>query len=125
MIVDDERVIGDTLVLIFGASGYLGRAVYSAEQALEIIPEWRPELAIIDVCLPKMNGIELAIWVKAEYPECRISLFSGQPATSELLASAAQSFDILTKPVHPVEMLRIASTLFQPKVDDESTGLVN
>ena len=61
LIVDDERTIADTLVLIFSANGYETRASYSAEQALEIIADWLPDLAILDVVLPKMNGVDLAI----------------------------------------------------------------
>ena len=125
LIVDDEPLIADTLVLIFTASGYAARGVYSAEKALAMAPEWQPELAIIDVCLPNMNGIDLAIRMKSEYPECHLSLFSGQPATRDLLRDAAQSFEILSKPVHPREMLRIASQLLPPKADEAPAALPN
>ena len=77
LFVDDERVIADTLGIIFSNHGYVTRAVYSAEQALELMSDWLPDLAIIDVLLPGMNGIDLAIRLKAEYPDCRLSLFSG------------------------------------------------
>ena len=64
LIVDDEHTIADTLDAIFSASGYETRTSYSAEQALEIVVEWQPDLAILDVVLPKMNGIDLAIFLK-------------------------------------------------------------
>ncbi|MGA9245472.1 MAG: response regulator [Silvibacterium sp.] len=114
LIVDDERTIADTLDLIFSASGYETRAAYSAEQALEILAEWLPDLAIIDVVLPLMNGIDLAILLTAKYPACRPLLFSGQALTAELLAEAAANghkFDILAKPVHPTELLERTLTL--------------
>jgi DNA-binding NtrC family response regulator len=117
LIVDDERVIADSLALIFSNEGYEGRAVYSAEQALELISEWIPQLAIIDVKLPGKNGIDLAILLKEECRDCRVMLFAGQAATSDLLASARQSghfFDILEKPVHPSELLTLASRLLDP-----------
>ena len=77
LFVDDERLIADTLAIIFSSQGYETRAVYSAEQALELISDWLPNLAIIDVRLPGMNGIDLAIRLRAEYPDCIVSLFSG------------------------------------------------
>ena len=107
LFVDDERLIADTLAIIFSSQGYETRAVYSAEQALELISDWLPNLAIIDVRLPGMNGIDLAIRLRAEYPDCRLSLFSGQASTSDLLELARQkghSFDIIAKPVPPVEI---------------------
>jgi DNA-binding response OmpR family regulator len=70
LFVDDERLIADTLAIIFSSQGYETRAVYCAEQALELISDWLPHLAIIDVQLPGMNGIDLAIRLKAEYPDC-------------------------------------------------------
>jgi len=125
LVVDDEPVIADTLALIFSRSGYQGRAAYSAEEALVLIPEWRPELAILDVYLPKMNGIELAIWMKAEYPECRVSLFSGQPGAGDLLAAAGHKFEILAKPMHPSEILGVASRLLRSSPDDRAGSLAN
>jgi DNA-binding response OmpR family regulator len=114
LIVDDEHTIADTLDAIFSASGYETRTSYSAEQALEIVVEWQPDLAILDVVLPKMNGIDLAIFLKAQCPDCRLLLFSGQPLTADLLAEAAtkgHTFDTLAKPVHPTEMLERALKL--------------
>ena len=104
LIIDDEPTIADTLAVIFSSSGYEARAVYSAEQALEMLEEWRPDLAVIDVVLPGMNGIEFAIFLKASYPACQFLLFSGQPGTSGLLEEAKKKgylFDILAKPLHP------------------------
>lgn len=114
LIIDDERTIADTLDLIFSAGGYETRAAYSAEQALEIIAEWLPDLAIVDVVLPLMNGVNLAIFLTAQYPACRLLLFSGQSLTADLLAEAATKgykFDILAKPVHPTEILERALNL--------------
>ncbi len=114
LIIDDEPTIADTLSVIFASSGYDARAVYSAEQALEMLEEWRPDLAIIDVVLPGMNGIEFAIFLKASYPNCQFLLFSGQPGTSSLLEEAKKKghlFEILAKPLHPTFMLATVSDM--------------
>lgn len=113
-VLDDERVVADTLGIVFSKSGYDARAAYSAEEALALIPVWTPQLALIDVYLPGMNGIDLAIRLKAEYPLCRISLFSGDPGTGDLLAASGQPFEVTAKPVSPSEMLAIASRLLAP-----------
>ena len=111
LIVDDERVIADTLTAIFSSSGYETRAAYSAEQALQVLSDWHPDLAILDVVLPLMNGIELAVVLVAQCPDCRLLLFSGQSVTTDLLAAAAtkgHNFDVLAKPVHPTVLLETA-----------------
>ncbi len=114
LIVDDERWTSDTLATIFNIAGYEALATYSAEEALEIINTWQPALVIVDVVLPRMNGIDLAIDLAGRCPACQILLFSGNPSTAQLARAAAQAghpFEILEKPVHPDLMLERASHL--------------
>jgi DNA-binding NtrC family response regulator len=121
LVVDDEEAIADTLALIFRSNGYEARMAYSAEQALELLETWRPDLAIIDVVLPGMNGIEFAIFLKASYPEIHFLLFSGQPGAGGMLEEAKKKghlFEILAKPLHPTFMLAtVANMLSSPPVD--------
>lgn len=123
LIIDDERAIADTLAMVFSKSGYDARGVYSAEEALALIPAWTPHLAIIDVYLPAMNGIDLAIRLEAEYPQCRVSLFSGEPGTDEMLTASGQPFEVIAKPISPSEMLAIASRLLDPAAEPEHGAL--
>ncbi len=128
LIIDDEPTIADTLAVIFASSGYESRAVYSAEQALEMLEEWRPDLAIIDVVLPGMNGIEFAIFLKASYPNCQFLLFSGQPGTSSLLEEAKKKghlFEILAKPLHPTFMLATVSDMLTPCQEPPNPNLLH
>jgi len=114
LIVDDEVAIADTLAIIFRTQHYEVRVAYSAEDAIEVIAEWRPDLAIIDVMLPEMNGIDLAIVTKANYRGCHVLLFSGHANTALLLEEAVKKghqFEVLAKPVHPELMLERASAL--------------
>ena len=114
LIVDDEKTICRTLAAIFTKRGYETRTAYSAEQAVEVIAEWQPDLAILDVGLPNMNGIDLAIALETSHPACRVLLFSGQPSTSDLLEQASQGghlFEILAKPVHPNLLLDTVANL--------------
>jgi CheY-like chemotaxis protein len=84
LIVDDDRTIADTLALIFSSGGYETQTAYTAEQAIEIVAEWLPDLAIIDVVLPQTNGIDLAILLTAQCPACRLML---SPASRSLSLS--------------------------------------
>jgi DNA-binding NtrC family response regulator len=115
LIVDDERVIADTLSLILSKSGYNVLTAYDAKTALEIARSTPPALLITDVVMPGMTGIELATMLVKVIPECKVLLFSGQAATVDLLAKArdmGQEFAILAKPVHPTDMLRRVSECF-------------
>jgi len=121
LVVDDEESIADTLALIFRSNGYEARPAYSAEESLELLETWKPDLAIIDVVLPAMNGIEFAIFLKASYPEIHFLLFSGQPGAGGLLEEAKKKghlFEILAKPLHPTFMLAtVANMLSSPPAE--------
>jgi CheY-like chemotaxis protein len=109
LIVDDERIIADTLSMILSRSGFSTVTAYDGLEGLEIAQTVRPDLVISDVMMPGMTGVELAITVTQTIPTCRILLFSGQAATVDLLEKArdaGHSFTTLTKPVHPTDMLK-------------------
>jgi len=115
LIVDVDPAITETLSVILQPHGYEVRAANSAETAIEIIAQWKPELAILDVMLPRMNGIELALVLKANHAACHLVLFSGHAETPALMEEAARNgnmFEILAKPVHPLFMLDFVSSLF-------------
>jgi CheY-like chemotaxis protein len=108
LVVDDERVIADTLAIILNQAGFDASAVYTGTGAVEQAREIRPDLIISDVIMPEMNGIEAAINIRSFLPSCKILLFSGQAATANLLENAraqGHDFEILAKPVHPQDLL--------------------
>jgi DNA-binding NtrC family response regulator len=123
LIVEDEKVVADTLGQILASHGYEIRVFYSAEDAVETIANRSPNLAILDVMLPKMNGIEFAVVLKENLPDCHVLLFSGQPSVEALMQKArneGHDFEILAKPVHPTVMLDAISTLLSPEGPDHA-----
>jgi DNA-binding NtrC family response regulator len=111
--VDDEPEVTESLSEILTRHDYEVRAAMTAEAAIETVATWAPDLALVDVVLPRMNGIELAGIIREAHPFCRLVLFSGQHTTQELLEEAAKKghlFEILAKPVHPMFMLDYVSS---------------
>jgi CheY-like chemotaxis protein len=108
LVVDDERVIADTLAIILNQNGFTAMPVYSGTGAIEKARAERPDLIITDVIMEDMNGIDAAISIRQFLPSCKILLFSGQAATADLLEKArarGHEFEILAKPVHPQDLL--------------------
>jgi CheY-like chemotaxis protein len=98
LIVDDERLIADTLALILTRHGFETTAVYSGEAAVEAAATVQPDVVITDVIMDGMNGIEVATRLCALHPGCRVILFSGQLETADLLQDAerrGRSFEIM------------------------------
>jgi DNA-binding NtrC family response regulator len=108
-VVDDERIIAETLAMILNQAGFIAFAFESPRQALDAAgQDAKPDLLITDVMMPEMTGTDLAIQFRRTYPECKVLLFSGQAATANLLEAAraqGYEFDLLTKPIHPSDLL--------------------
>ena len=107
-VVDDEPVIASSLAAILQMNGFSAKFFTCPLEALAAALSESPDLVISDVAMPGISGIDLAIQMRAQYPNCKILLFSGQAATSDLLEHArAQGYDfrLLQKPVHPSEFL--------------------
>jgi DNA-binding response OmpR family regulator len=125
LIVDDEKVIADTLSIILSKSGFDTFVAYDGPSALALALEIAPQLLISDVVMPGMSGIDLAISLSGTLPQCRVLLFSGQASTVDLLEKARRSghnFTTLTKPVHPTDLLnRISECLaVQTSVENQT-----
>lgn len=108
LIIDNEKTIADTLVMIFESKGHKAEAVYDGNAALERLESFVPDCVISDVIFPGMNGIEVCAKIEAMYPDCRIFLFSGQAETNELVETAragGHKWELLLKPLDPAELL--------------------
>jgi DNA-binding response OmpR family regulator len=90
LVVDDERVIADTLVIILNRNGFEATAAYSGETAVELAESIQPEMVISDVIMNDMNGIDAAIHIRRILEKAR---------------SHGHEFEILAKPVHPQDLL--------------------
>jgi CheY-like chemotaxis protein len=107
-VVDDEKVIANTLAIILTQAGYEAHALFSGQEAIDSLDRLQPDLLITDVMMSGMTGIEAAIIVRTKLPDCRILLLSGQATTADLLERArirSHEFEILAKPVHPTVLL--------------------
>lgn len=112
LIVDDASLVAETLALILSSRGHQAKVAHSAEEAIDIFSGWKPDIAILDVVLPGMNGIELGKVLKANYPDCEIVFISGAPQVGELLELAraqGESYSIQAKPLDPASILAIVT----------------
>lgn len=113
LVVDDQRLIADTLAEILNNAGFDAVAAYDGWEALEKATRFRPDWMITDVLMPRMNGVELAIAMKKNHPATTILLFSGQAGISELLQEGHRQgyqFELIPKPVHPLKLIERLTT---------------
>lgn len=108
-VVDDEKIIAETLSIILGQNGLAARFFTDPTEALTAARVEVPDLLLSDVMMPRISGIDLAIQVRKHCPACKVLLFSGQADTVDLLSEArnqGHDFSLFLKPIHPSDLLR-------------------
>jgi DNA-binding response OmpR family regulator len=108
LIADDEPTVANTLRMILESAGYRTIVAHDGHEAARLIREAGPDAVLLDVILPRIDGVEVAIQACRTAPNCKVVLFSGRPDAADLLAAArvrGYSFEILAKPARPQELL--------------------
>jgi DNA-binding response OmpR family regulator len=117
LVVDDDRVIQQLLEVNLELEGYdvVARAS-DGNEALDKAAELKPDIIILDIMMPKMDGLEVCRRLKADPKLSKIPVI--------LLSARAQDFDVragleigasayLTKPFDPVELLDVVGRLLK------------
>jgi CheY-like chemotaxis protein len=95
LVVDDVRDVADSLVMLLQTLGADVRAVYDGEAALAAVVEFRPQLALVDISMPKMDGYETARRIRL-LPEGRdivLAALSGWGQEDDRRRAFAAGFD--------------------------------
>jgi two-component system nitrogen regulation response regulator NtrX len=106
MIVDDEEGIRETLSGIFEDEGYEAVTAPSGEEAVPLAKETNPDIVVLDVWLPGMDGLETMKALREFNPDLPVIIISGH-ANIELAVKATRigAYDILEKPLSMEKVL--------------------
>jgi len=105
LIVDDETVVRDSLGKWFSSEGYQARPVASAREALESIASAEYDVALIDIKMPGMDGMELQARLKDADPELTVIVMTGYASVETAVQALKQgAYDYITKPIDPDEL---------------------
>jgi CheY-like chemotaxis protein len=111
LIVDDNSDAAEMLAMLVGSLGHIARAEGDSRRALDRVRDERPDVCIIDIGMPELDGYQLAQLLRAQAGTTRLTLIAvtgyGQPEDRER-AYAAGFDEHLTK---PADMNRLAELL--------------
>ncbi|NYF77875.1 response regulator [Granulicella arctica] len=117
LVVDDERLVADTLRLIFIKYGFDARVAYSVEDALDRARDFLPQLLLCDISMPGRDGLELMETLGKEQPGCKVLVLTGYYSNLQRVREHARHLPrpagILTKPCQPAELLREADAMLE------------
>lgn len=102
--VDDEVGVRESLKMVFSKDYRLLEAA-SVDAAIFKVQEERPQVVLLDILMPKTDGIEILRQIKAIHPSCEVIMLTG--VNSQQLAAKAMdfgAFDFISKPFDVVDL---------------------
>ena len=124
LVVDDDRVIQQLLRVNLELEGYTVRIASDGEEALRSFTEFHPELILLDIMMPKLDGWEVSRRLKQQP--------GGRDVPIILLSARAQDSDMrrgteigvaayVTKPFDPIQLLDLVASLLDQGSPDPQT----
>lgn len=136
LVVDDEQSIVTLLKYNLETAGYIVEVAYDGEEALEKVNEIQPELVVLDVMLPKKDGIEVCKTIRSDKNLVPILMLTAKDDEFDrVLGLELGADDYMTKPFSPREVVarvkailrrsKFASEIEKEDVDDEDILIEN
>jgi len=105
LIIDDDPIFAASMARLIKVEDYIVDVAHSGEEALERIPDILPDLALIDMSLPGINGIEVLNQIRQRAPMVVSIMVSAYSAVDQVVAAIqAGAFDYITKTSNPEEI---------------------
>ncbi len=112
LVCDDDKEIVEAIEIYLQQEGYQVFRAYDGEDALKILKEEEIHLLIIDVMMPKLDGIRATLKIREESSIPIIILSAKSEDTDKILGLNVGADDYITKPFNPLELVaRVKSQL--------------
>jgi len=125
LVVDDDAIVIKSCRRILEAEGFEVTTVPSADEALEKIKNYDFDLLLMDVKMPKHDGMFLMREIKKNWPDIPIIVMSGYP-TPETIADVLKlgATQFIPKPFRPDELVKAVRQVIQkmPRKKSSPTG---
>jgi two-component system, OmpR family, response regulator ResD len=124
LVVDDDKNICEVLKMYLESSGYAVRVANDGREAQEIFASYKPELVLLDVMLPYVDGIDVLKWIRKEHETPVIMITAKGETFDKVLGLELGADDYIVKPFEPKELMaRVKAVLrrYTSEVDNKET----
>lgn len=121
LIVDDDENICEVIKMYVESSGYNTKVCHNGREAQDVFLEYRPDLVLLDIMLPNIDGIDVLKWIRKDYETPVIMLTAKGETFDKVLGLELGADDYIVKPFEPKEMLaRMKAVLRRYNIDNEN-----
>ena len=112
LVCDDDKDIVDAIDIYLTQEGYQMLKAYNGEEAIKVLKEKEVDLLIIDVMMPRLDGIRATLKIREEMSLPIIILSAKSEDADKILGLNIGADDYMTKPFNPLELVaRVKSQL--------------
>ena len=126
LIVDDDENISEVINMYLMNSYYETRVIHNGKEACALFNEFKPELVLLDMMLPGMDGIEVLKWIRKNSEIPVIMLTAKGDTFDKVLALELGADDYIVKPFDPKELLaRVKAVMRRYNYDEKDVEIIN
>jgi len=124
LVVDDEPYLADVVAMGLIHAGFLVRQACDGRSTLDVVAGFDPDLVVLDVMLPDMDGLQVCSWLRASGNDVPVLFLTARDSTEDTIAGLrAGGDDYLTKPFVVAELVeRINAVLRRTRTDRKRAG---
>ena len=123
LIVEDEKAIVDILTFNLEKEGYAVSAAYDGEEGIEKVKAENPDLILLDLMLPKMDGYEVCKYLRRSISTPIIMLTAREEEVDKILGLELGADDYITKPFSMRELMaRVKANIRRQALDLNTTA---
>jgi two-component system response regulator ResD len=121
LIVDDDENICEVIKMYLESSGYATRIANDGKSAQDMFLDYKPDLVLLDIMLPHVDGIDVLKWIRRENETPVIMLTAKGETFDKVLGLELGADDYIVKPFEPKELIaRVKAVLRRYNVDNGS-----
>ena len=123
LVVDDDTALGEMLGIVLRGEGFETQTVVRGDEVMAAFAEFDPDLVLLDVMLPGMDGIEVCRAIRAESGVPIVMLTAKSDTVDVVLGLESGADDYIVKPFKPKELVARVRTRLRGNEQPRSTTL--
>lgn len=124
LIIDDDKKLNNLLSDYFSKFGFKVTTVTHPDEGLKILKRELPDIIILDIMLPRMDGFEVCKEIRKEYSVPIIMLTARGEVTDRIVGLELGADDYLPKPFEPRELVARIQSVLRRSSEDFKSGII-
>ncbi len=123
LIIDDEEILRESCRRVLEPAGYEVRTAKAGREGLQLLDAGRVDLVLTDLKMPDIDGIEVLIRIKENWPDTQVIIMTGYGTVNTAVRAMKMGvFDYIEKPFSPDDLLALVARALSRLSSDEAAS---